>query len=367
MLIKNTHKSTMEHKVIEKELPRNKSFKDAATITRNWFLQLKKQHQQAGKAKIKKVREGFRSLGNISKFPMRSPRQSNIKIVESNSADIDTAKATKNNSAPNTQGKIMSTEITQNVALGESDHTPQKYFTNIRSWWTLGIDYLVIDTNVLISSLHDLLALINFGLPYQNGIPLNGIVYCPEVVFEELDKLKNSDGVNPDRAFRAREAINAIDKYLVNNPRFCGQSKSDQYFASKIPNFVRKTNDDEILQTCLYLMAGHKKKVHLLSYDHNLRNRARNNGIEISPITEEWESMSKYTKKAKIQENVLSNQSSHLPTIQYGPHYRQHSALPVPSPTPAQYWCTHYVPITEDQIPCFLSLAGYRVDHPRIH
>ena len=135
---------------------------------------------------------------------------------------------------------------------------------------TLDIDCLVIDTNVLISSLQNILALIDLGFPYQNGI-----VYCPEVVFEELDKLKNSDGVNPDRAFRAREAINTIDKCLVNNPRFCGQSKSDQYFASKIPNFVRKTNDDEILQICLYLMAGHKKKVHLLSYDHNLRNRAR--------------------------------------------------------------------------------------------
>jgi len=52
-------------------------------------------------------------------------------------------------------------------------------------------------------------------------------------------------------------------------------------------------------------------------------------------------------------------QSAHPPTIQYVPHYRQHSALPVPPPPPTP---VQYVPVTVDQIPRFLSPAGYPAD-----
>ena len=331
----------MEHKVIEKELPKKLTFKDAASIPRNWFLQLIKQQQLAvGKAKIKKVREGLRSLGNISKFPMRSPCQQAInKIVELNYADITTTvKATKNSTLNNntTQRKIISiTSTNQNISSAFDETDP---------WKNLEVDYLVvIDTNVLILSLQNILALIDFQLPYQNGKPLNGIVYCPEVVFEEMDKFKSNSANDPDRAFRARQAINTIEKHLGNNPRFHGQSKSEQYFASKIPNFLRKTNDDEILQTCLYLKREHQNtKVHLLSYDHNLRNRAHCNGIEISPITKEWESMSRLTTKKTVMAyppHIIQS----VPHYNYNPNYnhnydhnynhdynyRQHPIFPV--------------------------------------
>ena len=111
----------------------------------------------------------------------------------------------------------------------------------------------VLDTNYLVARL-------SFIKDLASIMPANVRICVPRIVINELDGLKN----NSSTKVRARSASNYILQSLVNDTRkFVGQ-RLDEVVTSC------STNDDQILDYCIYLKRNGTPNVILLSSDRNL-------------------------------------------------------------------------------------------------
>ncbi|CAJ1060972.1 transcriptional protein SWT1 isoform X1 [Xyrichtys novacula] len=135
---------------------------------------------------------------------------------------------------------------------------------------------LVLDTNILISHLDYVKKIVSHGLKAL-GSP---VVLIPWVVLQELDSLKQENGLSGSVAHRARPAISYIYNSLKSRePRLWGQSMQQ---AAKSKNDLKtENNDDRVLQCCLQYQSLYPGCALILcTDDKNLCSKALLSGVK---------------------------------------------------------------------------------------
>ncbi|KDQ21050.1 hypothetical protein BOTBODRAFT_327271 [Botryobasidium botryosum FD-172 SS1] len=144
---------------------------------------------------------------------------------------------------------------------------------DFQTWGDGQPSYLVLDTNVLLSYL-DLLASFASHFGKMDASPV--LFFVPAVVLQELDGLKKDDGKLGMLARKANQWLleearqkNRTGRGIVRGQHqgmmFRGQTRKGRY--------DERSNDDIILESCVFLAATHRLppgKVVLLSADRNL-------------------------------------------------------------------------------------------------
>lgn len=180
--------------------------------------------------------------------------------------------------------------------------------------------YVIVDTNVLLS---------NFSLLEElrmmpKAVELETVVIVPWIVLNELDKLKNSTleettakGRTVNVGALARRAINLLLDANVSGDLFYRGETLIEYRKAKqmTTDFGLTTNDDKILQSCMYfgkmfLEHNPRGSIILLSNDKNLLLRARTNGIHAvdgKGISASRESVDSARLQATRQEDLFKS------------------------------------------------------------
>ncbi|XP_021940372.1 transcriptional protein SWT1 isoform X2 [Zootermopsis nevadensis] len=172
--------------------------------------------------------------------------------------------------------------------------------------------FIVIDTNVLISSLNYIEELrdTNFkGL----GFP---VLVIPWQVLQELDVMKDKRGNvrSPFLTMRARKAVSfLLSNFSSKHPRIRGQTALDA-----VPkDFKIEVPDDSILQCCLQI-ARRTNQVILLSNDKNLCNKAIVNGIKSYQKAEMQQTLEELSSESEDQIQIQSLSGNDLSVANVG-------------------------------------------------
>eukprot|EP01135_Chromosphaera_perkinsii_P009206 Nk52_evm41s1671 gene=Nk52_evmTU41s1671 len=115
--------------------------------------------------------------------------------------------------------------------------------------------FVVVDTNILLSHL-DLVRKLLSG--FEKGLPGRGApsayLVIPWMVVKELDKIKEGSSYDDSVKQLSREAVRFLRACLKKSHRVVGQVP---HHVPSGKNLDIKTNDDKILQCCLFLIQKH--------------------------------------------------------------------------------------------------------------
>ncbi|GAB6026465.1 RNA endoribonuclease [Chamberlinius hualienensis] len=135
--------------------------------------------------------------------------------------------------------------------------------------------YIILDTNILLSDL----ALVDDIKKKKMGSIFPVVYVIPWVVLQELDLLKSDKQKNPNLKPLAIKAINYLfERFKRNDPQFRGQSATE---SKKVVSFKAESNDDRILQCCMYYILKFDGDVVIFSNDKNMANKALVHSINV--------------------------------------------------------------------------------------
>ncbi|XP_034937886.1 transcriptional protein SWT1 [Chelonus insularis] len=187
--------------------------------------------------------------------------------------------------------------IRAQLGIGENDIQMKELSDKNSNELTVNIDhaviYIVVDTNVLLSSIETIGNLCNTSF----GIRGKPTIIIPWTVIRELDYIKDDKKNTSTERLKsnARRAVNFLYYHFSKkHPQIKGQKYQDS--VNNRTNFALECPDDEILQTCLQIRSSNSL-VFLLSFDKNLCNKAMIHDLTVLGKEDSIEKINKTLQK----------------------------------------------------------------------